>query len=101
EDSTPSMAIVTTELMDRVDPSLFSGIPVFTMSPVGEGGDIAGWVKDASPFDQRDVDDRAGSFLLYTGGTTGKPKGVLLSQAGYVAMADNTVQALAPQGFSR
>ena len=101
EDSAPSMAIVSTELADGVDPSLFPGLPVFTLAPDGKSGDVAGWAADGGSFAPRDLDDRAGSFLLYTGGTTGKPKGVLLGQAGYVAMAENTVQALAPQGFGR
>jgi len=101
EDSAPSMAIVSTELSDRLDPSLFSGLPVFTLAPDGRSGDVADWAATRESFAPRDLDDRAGSFLLYTGGTTGKPKGVLLSQAGYVAMAENTVQALAPQRFGR
>ena len=101
EDSCPSMAIVADDISGGVDASLFSGLPVFSLTADGKHGDVATWAAAGETFEQREVDDRAGSFLLYTGGTTGKPKGVLLSQAGYVTMAEATVQALAPQGFSR
>jgi acyl-coenzyme A synthetase/AMP-(fatty) acid ligase len=39
--------------------------------------------------------------IMYTGGTTGAPKGVIQCQAGYVALAQNMLLSLAPQGIRR
>lgn len=106
EDCAPKIAVVSTECIDTIDRSIFKGATVFTIAPDGRSGDVAGWAGSggddaAAAAPDLDVGDRAPAFILYTGGTTGRPKGVVLSQAGYLAMAESTVQALAPQGFGR
>lgn len=102
EDCAPKMAIVSTESIDATERSLFDGITLLLMTPDGKTGDVADLVADgeAAPPDL-DIADRAPAFILYTGGTTGRPKGVVLSQANYVSMAQDTIQALAPQAVSR
>lgn len=102
DDSTPVASAVSTEFLDQVDASLWRGTTVFSFGPEPDSGELADWVMAGStdPPDL-DVDDRAPAFILYTGGTTGKPKGVTLCQAGYVTMADNTIHALSPQRIGR
>jgi fatty-acyl-CoA synthase/long-chain acyl-CoA synthetase len=101
-DSAPRMALVSTECAESLVADIFAGIPVFTFAPDGKSGDLAAWIgAEIRETPLVDVADRAPAFILYTGGTTGRPKGVALSQAGYVAMAESTIQALAPQGFGR
>ena len=101
-DAAPKAAAISTELEHGLDRSVTAGLDVFTYGTGPQAGDLASWVREGrcEPPDL-DIDDRAPVLILYTGGTTGKPKGVMLSQAGYVAMADNTLLLLAPQGFGR
>jgi len=102
EDCRPAMAAVSTELIDKVDRSVFDGIDLLSMTPDGRGGDVAALAEtkeDTTP--DVDIDGRMPAFILYTGGTTGRPKGVVLSQANYLAMAQDTIQVLAPQSVSR
>lgn len=102
EDCTPSMMAVSTEFIDRVDKSLTRSMDIFTYGPGENDGDLAGWIESGhAEAPDLDIDDRKPVFILYTGGTTGRPKGVALSQAGYIAMADNTAHALSPQGIGR
>jgi fatty-acyl-CoA synthase/long-chain acyl-CoA synthetase len=102
QDCAPKMVVVSTECLDAVDRSLFDGIVVLTMTPDGESGDIATLIAEgAVTTPDLDVPDRGPAFILYTGGTTGRPKGVVLSQANYVSMAQDTIQVLAPQTVTR
>lgn len=101
EDATPKAIAVSTEFVGRADSSLLESLDVFTYSPDAKNGEVAEWAKAASASSDGDIEDRACAFILYTGGTTGRPKGVMLSQAGYLAMADNTIESLAPLGFGR
>jgi fatty-acyl-CoA synthase len=101
EDATPKAIAVSTEFVGRVDSSLLESLDVFTYSPDAKNGEVAEWAKAAAASPDGDIEDRACAFILYTGGTTGRPKGVMLSQAGYLAMADNTIESLAPLGFGR
>jgi fatty-acyl-CoA synthase len=100
-DATPKAIAVSTEFVGRVDSSLLESLDVFTYSPDGKNGEVAEWAKAAAASPDGDIEDRVCAFILYTGGTTGRPKGVMLSQAGYLAMADNTIESLAPLGFGR
>jgi acyl-CoA synthetase (AMP-forming)/AMP-acid ligase II len=101
EDAAPKAIAVSTEFLGRADSRLLQSLDVFSYSPDGQSGDVAEWSRTEAPPLEGAVEDRACAFILYTGGTTGRPKGVMLSQAGYVAMADNTIEALAPLGFGR
>ncbi len=101
EDAAPRAIAVSTEFVGRIDRGLLQGLDVFTYSPDAGTGDVAQWAKTPAPLLEGAIDDRACAFILYTGGTTGRPKGVMLSQAGYLAMADNTIESLAPVGFGR
>jgi fatty-acyl-CoA synthase len=101
EDATPKAIAVSTEFVGRADSSLLESLDVFTYSPDGKNGEVAEWAKAAAASPDGDIEDRVCAFILYTGGTTGRPKGVMLSQAGYLAMADNTIESLAPLGFGR
>jgi acyl-CoA synthetase (AMP-forming)/AMP-acid ligase II len=101
EDASPSAIAVSSEFLGHVDAELLQGLDVFSYSPDGKSGDVAEWSRSEASGPDADADDRACAFILYTGGTTGRPKGVMLSQAGYLAMADNTIESLAPLGFGR
>jgi fatty-acyl-CoA synthase len=101
EDAVPKAIAISTEFSERVAPSLLQSLDVFSYGADSTTGDLAEWAKTAARPADFDVDDRACAFILYTGGTTGRPKGVMLSQAGYLAMADNTIESVAPLGFGR
>jgi fatty-acyl-CoA synthase len=101
EDASPRAIAVSTEFLGHVDAELLQRLDIFSYSPDGKSGDLAEWARSEASVPDTDVDDRACAFILYTGGTTGRPKGVMLSQAGYLAMADNTIESLAPLGFGR
>jgi fatty-acyl-CoA synthase len=101
EDAAPRAIAISMEFLEGIDRSLLQGLDMFTYSRDAGSGDVAQWAKTSAPSPEGAIDDRACAFILYTGGTTGRPKGVMLSQAGYLAMADNTIESLAPLGFGR
>lgn len=102
EDARPRALAVSMEFADRVDPSLLTGLEVFTFGGSEKEGDLGSWIETERP-ETPDIllDDRAPAFILYTGGTTGKPKGVMLCQAGFLTMAGNTIHALSPLAIGK
>ncbi len=85
EDSGAEILVVEPELRGRLEPiARRRGLPLLSGNDLLEGEPIA-----ALPA----VDTAAGALLIYTSGTTSKPKGVLTTHANLVAQIKSLVEA--------
>lgn len=102
DDCTPALIAVATELAPTLDRRLTTGRRVITYGDERGDDDLARLVGTGpAEAPDLDLDEWAPAYIMYTGGTTGRPKGVVQAQANYVALADNQLAALAPLGFGR
>ncbi len=101
-DCTATALAVSTELLDKSGAGLASACRIIMFGDPEGRDEISGLVGDGEcPPPVHDVHDLAPAYIMYTGGTTGAPKGVTQSQAGYVALAQNMLLSMAPQRISR
>lgn len=77
------VALVEAEWMAEVAGSVSDPLPIETLQAV---------LTDLKPLNPKDLPLETGAFLVYTSGTTGEPKGVLLTQGNLLANARATAE---------
>jgi len=75
-------AVELAELVEDAKPSLVVGDGALSQARLNgmSVGDLASAARNEDPLPEQSVDQEAPSLILYTSGTSGRPKGVLLSE---------------------
>jgi len=93
-DCTPSAAFVEHQLLDRIAPGFLAHglrLKVVTHGEAAGWQDYDGLLQASAPLKQaRSADPEEPAVMIYSSGTTGKPKGILLRQRGVTENAHMT-----------
>lgn len=84
QDCTPKLVGYHSSFSENIRNEVFSGYQIFQM-------DKEEWEMDGDPFFVDALDEKDPLAIIYTGGTTGKPKGVVLSHQSMIWNAMNTI----------
>jgi fatty-acyl-CoA synthase len=88
-DATPELFIYQSEFEDAARPAHENTSVKQVVRIAPEGDELAALIERAPPCEARDFGDDAPVTLLYTSGTTGKPKGVIVTRGNAWATAFN------------